>query len=179
MTKLELVTAVKNIIDELDTDTQIDSIINSGIDFAYRYDLAKIDKRLSTSYLPVVNGMATLPSDMLSIESISPVLGTSDRIVGNAILTAQDTTFTLIYSLVRDVLSDKDELDLNQGLINSVISYCCYMYYKYKKKLDVANQYIQEYENSKQNYIMNQNNNVIETVVDVYATDTEGDDIDW
>ena len=57
----ELIDLTNNTIDETDQDDQIDVIVKNAINKAY-LDLSNIDLRVTRAYVPVINGVATLPS---------------------------------------------------------------------------------------------------------------------
>ena len=139
MTKTEILTTVKNRIDETDEDTQIDSIIETAFDYCYRRDAGNLDKRLNQAFLPIVNGLATLPEDILNIEKLTPSLSGSDRRIGNSVITDKTGIFELIYSYVRPIPTDTEELDMDETLQYLIILYCCIAYYEYKKKNYIDN----------------------------------------
>ena len=72
---------VYNRIDETDYDEQIENIVEGAINQAYM-ELCKIDKRISRAYIPVINGVATLPENTLEIIKVIPELGKEDKIEG-------------------------------------------------------------------------------------------------
>lgn len=164
----EILDTCKNLIDELDTDTQIDMILKSGVNKGYS-DLCKIDKRVQVTYVPVVMGAAILPDDFDSIVKITPILTEDDLIVGNSIITDNTTQYTLVYSYMREAMvNDLDEPDLNLSLHSALINYGCYSYYKYKRKLEIANQYMGDIQEAKANFL-NKDNFIEEGTGDYYA----------
>lgn len=170
MTKTEILTTVKNRIDETDEDTQIDNIIETAFDYCYRRDLGKLDKRISTAYLPIINGVATLPEDLMDIEKITPSLGLTDRKVGNSILTDNTGTFNLIYSYIRTAPGDTEELDMDETLQYLIVLYCCIAYYEYKKRAETTQLYLNKYEMKKRQYIEDMQSYMEEGTQDVYGT---------
>lgn len=172
MNKSAVIAATKNRIDEVDVDDQIDSIIADAFDYSYRYDLGKLDKRFSNAYCPVVNGMAVLPDDILDVEQVTPALLITEKRRGNVIMSAQDVTFAVLYSIVRPDPSDTEELDMDLSLQHMIMFYCCSAYYDYKRKLDISNQYITEYKLLKQEYISGLSDDVEEGTADVYSSTT-------
>lgn len=167
MTFKELIDLTKNRVNEVDPDEQVDLIIKSAINEAY-IEVSKRDKRLSTAYIPIINGVATLPEDIQDIELVEPELLTGDRKIGNNILTSRTGTFKITYSALRDKLvNDNDEPDINPRFVYALSSYACYAYYLHRKKLEVANQYLNEFLSTTS--IQDSSDNVKYFVQNVYA----------
>jgi hypothetical protein len=145
MTLLELLELTKNRIDETDPDSQIDIIVKNAINHAYLFDLSKKDKRFGKVYCPVVNGIATLPDDLLSIEGISPSLLTREKRKGNAIFSNRDVTFEITYAKVPTPLADTDSPDLSNKYQYALTTYGCFAYFEYRKKVSVAEMFLNEY----------------------------------
>ena len=157
MTLQEIKFAINNLIDELDDDEQVDIIITNAINKAI-FDLSKIDKRLSSAYCPVIMGKADLPDDALEVIQISPSLIAGERRIGNAILSNRKTTFEVMYNYTRPKLeSDTDEPELHEDLHYAIVVYACAMYFKHRKKQDISNMYMQEYQENKYAFIQNLN----------------------
>ena len=131
----DIVTLTKNIINQTDPDEQIDIIVKTAINHAYMNELAKEDKRITKAFIPIINGVATLPDDIMSIERLEPALNPDDMKLGNAIITSLTGRFTLIYSYLREPLvNDGDELDMNTKYFYPLALYGAYAYYKHRKK---------------------------------------------
>lgn len=149
MTLKDIFDMTKRRIDETDTDeidTNLDNMIIDAINHSYIYELSKHDKRVTSAYIPVVNNIATLPDDIDYIEQISPALIFGERRIGNTILSARDITFTLIYSYIREPLSEMtDELEMSDKYKFLLSTYACYIYFQYRKKNQVADMYLNEY----------------------------------
>jgi hypothetical protein len=164
----ELINLTLERVGEREGNRRIDSVIKNAVNHAYLYDLSEKDKRLSTAYIPVINGLATLPEDINTIESISPSLIGGERRIGNAILSSRDTVFTVTYSSVREPLvEDTDEPDLNQKYQYLLSTYACYEYYNLKQD-NRANMFLNEYQNELEK-ILNGDNTGDETIQDVYG----------
>lgn len=174
----EVIENVKNIIDETDEDTQIDSIIKSSVNEAYQ-ELCRVDIKLSTSYIPVINGIATLPDDLINIVDISPKLTGTDRIVGNFIISSLESEmYTVIYNYRRDVLSAvEDELDLDLGLHYALVMYASSIYFKHRKRVELSQLFNMEYQTIKATWQQDKDSNLgtgeSECVVSVYDDYTE------
>jgi hypothetical protein len=129
-------------MNQTDADPQIDIIVKTAINHAYMNELAKVDKRVTRAYVPIINGAATLPDDILSIESITPEIKPGDRRIGNVILTSLTGVFTLDYSYLREPLvNDTDELDLSKKYFYPLALYGAYAYYKHRKKSNEEQSY--------------------------------------
>jgi hypothetical protein len=146
MTFLEMLDICRNVTDETDQDDQIDVILKSAINEAYR-KLRVIDKRITKAYIPIIDGIATLPEDFMSLVSSTPTLTQEDIIVGrNQIVTSKTGTLTLLYSYFPDdLVADTDEPELHILLQNALTEYANYRYYQYKKKVEVANLHYSNY----------------------------------
>lgn len=167
MTFKEILDLTKNRVDETDPDAQIDLIIKEGINHSYIYDLSKLDPRLSTAYVPVANGMATLPDDLNNIVKISPSLIPGESRVGNAILSDRDVTFTITYTVVPEPMAlDNDEPDLNQKFHYMLSTAGCIEYFAFKKKTNLVEMYNGLYEKEKAS--LTTSDAIEESVLDVY-----------
>lgn len=145
---------VKNIVNDTDEDEQIDSIILEALNHCYIFDLAKIDVNLKTTYAPAVNGLAYLPKDALNILRIEPKLEKGERRLGGYIMTDREVTFTILYNSIREPLTKPtDEPEIAGALEYAMILYGAYAYFNYRKKLPVADWYMQQYEIIKQKYV--------------------------
>lgn len=146
-TFLDIIKLTQNMIDEVDSSEQVLSIIKNAINTAYISELAEYDKRISTAYVPIINGVGNLPDDLDSIENISPSLIDGERRVGNVILSSRNTTFTVTYSVLREELvNDTDEVDLSLKFIDLLVIYACYLYFQYRRKTSIANNFLNEYQ---------------------------------
>ena len=164
----DMINVVKNIIDETDEDSQVDVIIKQGINEAYR-DLAKVDKRVKIAYVNIINGIAQIPIDCESVIKITPELISTDKKMGNTIITTQTGTFTIIYSYYRDdLVNDNDEPDLVLELQDALITYACYTYYKYRKKPNEVSIYLSDYNNAKSEFSIRDEGTYNEQVRDIY-----------
>ena len=149
-------------------DINADNSIKLSINKAYVTDLSKLDKRISTSYLPSINGVVNLPDDLLEIIKVTPALDSTDRIIGNSILTDKTDTFSIVYSIVREpLIDDNDEPDLSNSLIYALILHGAYGYFVHKKDTDTASMLLAQYNDIKNSYSM-KDNYIEEQVADVY-----------
>lgn len=166
MTLLEMLTDIKNLINETDPDEQIDSIIKVAINHSYLSDLSRLDKRLSTAYVPIINGVASLPTDLLSIYSTSPSLK-EDKHIGGVIITKSTGLLTVMYYSSREkVINDSDEIDLCDSLMYALTLYGASVYFDYRKKTDMSRWYMMKYTDIKTQYESDQDD-TDETVGDV------------
>lgn len=168
MTFKDILDITRNRIDEVDSSQQVDIIIKSAINDAYINELSKYDKRVSTANIPVINGTATLPDDIDSIESISPALIKGERRIGNVILSNRDIVFYIAYSYIREeLINDNDELDMSNKFKILLSTYACYLYFEYRKKTNIADMFLNEY-NFKLSRLVDEDNFGEEIVQDVY-----------
>ena len=145
MTYEEIINGVYNNIDEVDYDEQIEIIVKNAINEAY-IRLCAEDVRLAKAYVPIVNGVATLPSNLISIVSTAPELGAKDYVVGNSIITNSTGIIEVLYSYVRDrLVENTDEPDLHDTLQNALVSFAHYKYLLHRKKMNEAQMLLNEY----------------------------------
>lgn len=169
----DILDLTKNRIDELDSSAQIDVILKSAVNDAYIGELSRYDKRITSSIAPVINGMATLPDDIDTIESISPSLTGGERRIGNSILSSRTVTFTIVYSYVREPLvNDTDVLDMSEKFKMLLSTYACYLYFQYRKKTSIAQIFLNDYE-MKLAKMFDNDNTGEETITDVYESGGE------
>lgn len=141
----ELIDLANNIIDETDYDEQIEAIVKSALNKSY-LDLSNLDKRVTRAYIPIVNGVVTIPTNCNKIISTIPKLEVYDRIIGNSIVTDKEGVIEMLYSYTREPLvEDEDEPDLNIILQYAMVTYACYKYFEHRKKTEVANTFLNNY----------------------------------
>jgi len=143
----DLVTLAKNRIDELDVDSQIDTILQEGINFAYVFKTGKLEKQFKIATLSPVSGIITLPDDFVKIEKIYPALSNSEYRKGLTIFvdTVDDTVYTITYESSRTSLSLTDTVVASNKLKYLLVTYGCFAYQQYKKRPQVANMYLSEF----------------------------------
>ena len=141
----ELVDLSYNTIDETDYDEQVESIVKNAINKAY-LDLSNIDKRVARTYVPIINGVATIPNNCNKIIKTTPKLTFEDKIIGGSIITDKEGVIELLYSYTREpMIEDTDEPDLNITLQYALSTYACYKYFEYRKKMDVASGFLNNF----------------------------------
>jgi hypothetical protein len=169
MTLRELINLTLSRVGEKEGNRKIDSVIKNAVNHSYLYDLSPIDKRISTSYIPVINGKATLPDNIENIEKITPSLIYGERRTGNSILSERDITFTVMYSAFRDALvDDTDEPDLSLKLQYLMSTYACYAYCELVND-NRASTFLNEY-NTQINNISYDDNTGEEVIQDILDT---------
>lgn len=168
----EIQEIINNMIDEIDYDEQVDIIIKSALNQAYS-KLCKEDKRLNRAFIPIIDGVATLPSNLLSIVESTPKLDGIDKVVGNKIITDKTGMLDIKYNYIRKKLvNDEDKIDLHDILQDAMISFACAKYYKHRKKIDIASMYMQDFNESLSMFIdmrENLDSGCIDRIVDVYV----------
>ena len=149
---------VYNRIDETDYDEQIENIVEGAINQAYM-ELCKIDKRISRAYVPIINGIATLPENTLEIIKVIPELGNEDIVEGRNIITDKEGVLEILYNYSRDELvEDNEEPDLHINLQYALINYGVYKYYLHRKKDDLAEVALGDYQFSISQYEVKKDN---------------------
>lgn len=141
----DILTSIYNNIDEIDLDEQVTIIVKNAVNEAYARLCAE-DVRLTKAYVPIINGIATMPTNLISIVKLTPELTRLDYVRGNSIVTDNTGTYELLYSYVREALSlDTDEPDLHDVLVNGLVSFAHYKYFLHRKKADMAQLMLNEY----------------------------------
>lgn len=141
----ELVDLTNNTIDETDFDEQIETIVRNAINKAY-LDLSNIDLRITRAYIPVINGVANIPNNCCKVIKTTPELDKDDRIVGYSIVTPREGVIEMLYAYTREpMIEDLDEPDLNTTLQYALTTYACYRYFEHRKKIEVANSFLNNY----------------------------------
>lgn len=141
----EIIDLSYNTIDEIDYDEQIEVIVKGAINEAY-VELAKIDTRIGTAYVPVINRVLTLPEGCLKIIETTPSLDSSDKVHGNSIITDKTGVIEMIYALTPEKLKNDDDIpEINEFLHEALSLYACYKYYMHRKKVEMANGFYSRY----------------------------------
>ena len=127
-------------------DEQGVAVIKNGINEAYN-EISKVEAFTSKTPIPIINGVATLPEDLLEIIKIEPSLSGDDFIKGSKIFTSNKGSLILTYSYMpEDLVNDKDEPEISLKYHKLLITYGCFSYFQFKKKNDVANAYYGSYQ---------------------------------
>jgi hypothetical protein len=172
----DIIDLAKYRIGEIDEDEEIEYVIKNAINQSYLFDLSKIEERLSTSFISVVNGVATLPDDLNAIVEITPKLISGEYRRGNAIVSKREgTTFTLVYSIIPEPLvNDTDVPDLSSKAKYLLATYACFSFYTYKKKAQMIDVYYGEYQRGINELKIDDDNYDI-VVQDVYEVSGDGE----
>lgn len=145
MTFDELKQICFNTIDEIDEDEQIDIIVSNALNESYAL-LSRKDKRLTRAFLPIIQGVATLPTNCLDVIKVKPVLTGDDYVVGNSIVTTKTGVLEVLFNYRRDrLVNTTDEPDLHENLQDAMIAYACYRYWEHRKKVEVSQLYLNNY----------------------------------
>jgi len=160
MTTLQdLITLAKNRIDEIDVDTQIDTIVQEGINYAYTFKTAKLEPQFASVTIAASGGTVTLPVDLLSIEKIIPALVSPTEYKKGLTLfvNALDedleagiaaTNYTIVYKKQRTALASTSATVLaSDRLKYLLVTYGCYTYQLYRKRQVAAQLYLDEFNN--------------------------------
>lgn len=141
----DIIYGVYNNIDEVDFDEQIEIIVKNAINESY-IRLCAEDIRLTKAFVPIINGVVTLPSNLISIVKTIPTLDATDYIVGGSIVTDKTGMLEILYSYVREALiEDTDEPDLHDSLQNALVTFAHYKYLLHRKKTNEAQMLLNEY----------------------------------
>jgi hypothetical protein len=165
----DIVECAKQLINRAgEVDDQIDVIVKNAINYAYTNEIGLKDKRFNTAYIPVVNGLAKLPSDLLSVEEIKPSLKPGDRLLGeSAIKTSFKGVLEVLYTVIREpLLKDNEEPDVNKKYFWALVMYGCYAYFKHRKKPNEESSYYISYQ---QALNLEGDHNISNKITDVYS----------
>lgn len=142
----EILDQIKNIIDETDEDEQIDVIIKSAVNHAYLFDLAPLLPNIETYYIPAVQGIVELPFESVRIIKTVPELKSEDKKVGKNLIVSNDTLYTITCGInYKKLVNDDDEVMIPDQFTYLLVKYACYMYFEHRKKVEVAQSFLQEY----------------------------------
>lgn len=152
MTFKEVLDMARNIIDEIDTDPQIDVILKSAINYAYLNIVNTIDKKSKTVEIPY-SKVYTLPKDCNSIVDIFSgdyILSMLDYSVkSNAVIFHKKyEVLTLLYTRTINILkADGDILDLDDRYGFACAMYGAYAYSVHRKRVELASVLLSDYNN--------------------------------
>lgn len=171
MTFLELKELSYNMIDETDLDEQVEIIVANAINKSYA-DLCRKDVRLTRVYIPIINGVATLPSNFIRLEKVIPELSSNDKRVGNVITTDKTGSFEILYAYQREMLvEDSDEPDLHEMLQRCLSYYACHKYFAYRKKVELSKMFLEDYNADIFGFLDEVENNInasVEVIKDIW-----------
>lgn len=127
LTLADILNIVSKSLSIKEDDTSTRALIKNAANEAYMI-LCNVDKRISTAYIPIINGIATLPETSLGVVKCTPALSNSDRAYGNVIMTDKTGVLEILYFYARELLvEDEDELDLHITLQQALINYICFI----------------------------------------------------
>ena len=145
MTLIEVTNYIANAVGVKQDDTRNLALIKSYINESYLL-LSKTDKRLTRAYMPIINGIATIPNNSIGILRTIPKLDKSDSTHGNSILTEKTGVIEAIYFYLREALiEDDEEFDLSEVLQKAIINYVCSMMFRKDGEIQQANSYYDMY----------------------------------
>lgn len=125
MTFLEAINLVSNSMNVKQDNLKDISLVKNYINEAYLLLCSK-DKRLTTAYIPIVNGIATIPNNSLGILRTIPPLDKKDSIYGNSIVTNKTGVLEAMYFYAREnLIEDDEEFDIHEVLQKAVVNYAC------------------------------------------------------
>lgn len=154
MTYSELLIDIKNRIDEVDEDEQIDKIIIPAINYAYHLICTTVCKKDKTISFDLSKKINKLPNDFKSlITAIS-----DDReltqleydIKGNLFIRRSGEIkkpIEVYYVAKPSPIPTSGEIDLSYGDVYPIIVYSCYVFYSTKKRVELAMMLLQEFNN--------------------------------
>ena len=142
----------KNLIDEIDEDSQIDIILKNAINFAYLNIATTIDKKVTTKEIPY-SKVTTLPEDFNTlIEAISgeEILNSLDYSLKSNVMIFHKKydTINLVYTKTIPPLSvDTDELQIDNRYCFACAMYGAYAYSVHRKRTELASLLLSDYNN--------------------------------
>lgn len=127
MTLADILNLVSNNLNIKEDDSSTRVTIKNVSNEAYMI-LCAIDKRIANAYIPIINGIATIPQTSLGVLKCTPPLDYGDKIYGNSIVTNKTGVLEILYFYARErLVEDEDELDLHITLQQALINYVCYI----------------------------------------------------
>lgn len=141
----DIVSIVSKSLEIKPDDTNTITLVKNATNEAYML-LCKTDKRIARGYIPIVNGIATIPENSLGIMKCTPQLDITDRIYGNSIVTDKEGILEILYFYARDLLiEDEDEIDLHLTLQQGIINFVCYIVCLGRNELNQAESFYNAY----------------------------------
>jgi hypothetical protein len=160
----DIIELTKQRVDETDADEQVLLIIKEAINHSYIFDLSQIEENFNSTIVPVINGLASLPSDLNKIVKTSPSLVNGEYKRGNAIFSDREIDFTIIYSIVPSPLVNPTDVPkVSSKCLYTMSTYACAEYFKYRKKNAAEQMFRDSYEREKVSLYDNGSDEVIET----------------
>lgn len=146
MTFKTMIDTINKTLNIREDDINSISIIKNSINEAYML-LCKEDKRLTRAYVPIINGIATIPANSIGILKTVPKLDRKDTAYGNSIVTDKTGVLEMLYFYTREALiEDNEEFDLHPILQQAIINYVCGLMSISKGDTSDYNYYIQAYD---------------------------------
>lgn len=148
MTFLEVLTLVKNRVNETDEDEQINIILKNAINYAYLTLRKKVDLRTTEITIPVIGmGAIKLPADFMGVVTMKDndgyLLNRNDVvIVADTIMTLREEITSIILTYIKApamLTTDNTVMELKDIYCLACSIYACYSFYTYKKKVEIAN----------------------------------------
>lgn len=141
LTLLEVTNLIANSMGIKADDSSNIALIRSYINEAYLM-LCSVDKRVTKAYVPIINGIATIPNNSLGIVKCTPELSFRDKVYGKSIVTDKTGILEMLYYTTRDmVVQDEDEFDLHELLQQAIVSYVCSVIATKNGDTNIANNY--------------------------------------
>lgn len=146
MTFDEIIKATMNKCNIDDDDDQAIAVVKLGINEGIK-EVAKEEKIILTSKIPIIMGKATLPENAVELLNVSPSLLNGDKIEGRTIFTSLDekiieVTYTYI---PEELIKLTDTPEISSKYHSSLINYACFTYYQFKKKIELAESYLMSF----------------------------------
>lgn len=159
-------------IDRLDLkfDTDIENVLIASINEGYM-KLNKVNPRVITSYIPIINKVATLPDTLIKIISCSPAITEDDIQMGSNIITSKTGTFEIVHTSLYEPLEDLDSEPELPTYLHSILStYACYKFMQ-NKNPNVSQGYLTEFEMARTDYEDNikKSNNSTNSIQNYYS----------
>lgn len=148
---LELLEVTKNRVNYVDPDPQIDLILKNALNEAYQ-QIAKETSIISTAYIPIIQGVASLPETTTEVISTEPELLPGDEIKGQSIITKRTGVLEVKYVSIPDqMIQDTDTIDIPEKYHFILTTYAASIYFGFKKKIEMAEYYMSQWYGSLQN----------------------------
>lgn len=152
MTFKEVLDMARNIIDEVDVDSQIDVILKNAINYAYLNISNTVDKKSKTIEIPY-SKVYVLPIDCNSIIDIFSgdyILSMLDYSVKSdaIIFHKKHNPMTLLYTkTITPLKTDGDILDVDDRYGFACAMYGAYAYSVHRKRIELASLLLSDYNN--------------------------------
>lgn len=164
----ELIAFTQNRIQDDSGDAEVMAVIKNALNHSIMVDLCNYEPQITTAMVIVVNGVGALPDDFYELVSTLP----EGVYIKGLSLIGTDGTYNIVYSATPELITDTNaDMPVGNKMCYTASTYACYAYYNYRKKGDIANMFLNDYNTDLNKYESKASSYDIEVVGDSYGGD--------